>query len=99
MKIINNNISGNLRKLILRYSPLLLLSVMLSFVLSELIVTGSEIISDAINAIISQENISMKDLCLKMGIIIVISMLLSFLQSLCGGRFSVYVQRECTERM
>lgn len=91
----NNNISRNVRKLVVRYSPLLFLAVMLSLILSKLIVAGSEIISNAINAMISGENISIKELCLKMGMIIAISMIMSFLQSLFSGMFGVRVQKEC----
>lgn len=40
MGIMKNNMSRNVRKLIIRYSPLLLLAVMLSFILSKLIVIG-----------------------------------------------------------
>ena len=53
MGIMKNNMSTNVRKLIIRYSPLLLLAVMLSFILSKLIVIGSEIISNSINVMIS----------------------------------------------
>ena len=79
MGIMKNNMSRNVRKLIIRYSPLLLLAVMLSFILSKLIVIGSEIISNSINVMISGEQIYMKELFLKMGIIIIISMIISFL--------------------
>lgn len=91
----NNNLSENVRTLIVRYSPFLFMSVLLSFILSELIVTGTEIISASINVIISEKNISVRELCLKMGIIIVISMVTSFVKSICSGMFSVYIQREC----
>ena len=75
MGIMKNNMSTNVRKLIIRYSPLLLLAVMLSFILSKLIVIGSEIISNSINVMISGEQIYMKELFLKMGMIIIISMI------------------------
>lgn len=95
----NNNMSRNVRKLIVRYSPLLLLAVMLSFILSKLIVTGSEIISNSINVMISGEQIYMKELCLKMGMIIIISMIMSFLQSLFSGIFAVCVEKECKNQI
>lgn len=91
MGIMKNNMSRNVRKLIIRYSPLLLLAVMLSFILSKLIVIGSEIISNSINVMISGEQIYMKELFLKMGMIIIISMIISFLQSFFSGIFGVRV--------
>lgn len=99
MGIIENNMSGNVRKLIIRYSPLLLLAVILSFILSKLIVTGSEIISDSIDVMISGEQIYMNELCLKMGMIIIISMIISFLQNLFSGIFDVCVQKECKNQV
>ena len=99
MGIMKNNMSRNVRKLIIRYSPLLLLAVMLSFILSKLIVIGSEIISNSINVMISGEQIYMKELFLKMGIIIIISMIISFLQSFFSGIFGVRVQKECKNQI
>lgn len=92
MGIMKNNMSTNVRKLIIRYSPLLLLAVMLSFILSKLIVIGSEIISNSINVMISGEQIYMKELFLKMGMIIIISMIISFLQSF-SAEYLVFVYR------
>lgn len=94
-----NNMSKNIRKIIVRYSPLLLLAVLLSFLLSKLLVAGTEIISNAINAMISGEQIYMKELCLETGMIIAISMIMSFLQSLLSGIFGVYVQKECKNQI
>lgn len=99
MGIMKNNMSTNVRKLIIRYSPLLLLAVMLSFILSKLIVIGSEIISNSINVMISGEQIYMKELFLKMGMIIIISMIISFLQSFFSGIFGVRVQKECKNQI
>lgn len=88
----NKNI---LKKLVISNSPLLIMAAILSFILSKLVVVGSEVISDAVNTLILEEEINLYVLCLKMCVIICISMAMSFSRSISNGMFSIRIQKKC----
>lgn len=79
----------------LKYSYLLVLSILLEIVLSGMVVVASDLISEAINMLTEGQNIDTKELLIKAGIITFVSMLVAFFKSLSGELFSIKVQKEC----
>lgn len=69
------------RKMICKYIYLFLLSTLFLFVLSELIVQGSDFISNAINLMLEGETVDVVSLITKTGLIIIIAMVVSFLEA------------------
>lgn len=83
------------RKMIYKYIYLFLLSTLFLFVLSELIVQGSDFISNAINLMLEGETVDVVSLITKTGLIIIIAMVVSFFRSVCNECFSINIQKEC----
>ena len=84
-----------LRKIIVKNSPFFAIAVILSFILSELVVVGSGLISDSVNVLTIGGSVDMRSLSLEMGIIILISMAMSYTRSICNELFSINVQKQC----
>ena len=84
-----------LRKIIVKNSPFFAIAVILSFVLSELVVVGSGLISDSVNVLTIGRSVDMRSLSLEMGIIILISMAMSYTIRICNELFSINVQKQC----
>lgn len=84
-----------LRKIILKNSPFFVMAAILSFILSELVVVGSGLISDSVNVLTIGESVDVRSLCLKMGVIILISIIISYTRSICNELFSINVQKQC----
>lgn len=84
-----------LKTIIVKNIFLFILAAVLSFILSELVVKGSQIISNSINTMLSDESVDIKSLVIKTGIIILAAMFVSFFRSICNELFSIRVQREC----
>lgn len=84
-----------LSEIVVKNSSFLIIAITLSFILSELVVIGSEIITDAVNTLILEEKVNVSSLCFRMGIIILVAMTISFLRSICNELFSIKIQKEC----
>ncbi len=84
-----------MKKIALKYSYLFVAAALLALVLSELVVSASEIISQAVNSLIEGKNVDTKELLLNAGIITALSMVVSFLKTIIGELFSIKVQKEC----
>lgn len=87
-----------LRNLIVRNSSFLIIAVILSFVLSKLVVIGSQEISNSVNTLSMGEQVNLRELCFTMGLIIFVAMILSFFRSICNEVFSIKIQKECKNR-
>lgn len=72
------NTKSILQKIVTKYSPLLITAVILSFILSKLVVVGTDLIQTAINTLTVGENIIINQLFLEMATIINLSMIASF---------------------
>lgn len=83
------------RKIICKYIYLFLFAALFLFVLSELIVQGSDFISNAINLMLEGEKVDVISLITQTGLIIIIAMVVSFFRSVCNELFSINVQKEC----
>ncbi len=79
----------------LKYSYLFVVAAFLAIILSELVVSASELISKSINSLTVGQKVDTKELLIKAGIITVASMVVAFLRSLSGELFSIKVQKEC----
>ena len=79
----------------LKYSYLFVAATLLAIVLSELVVSASELISQAINSLTEGQRVDTKELIVSAGIITVASMAVAFLKNLSGELFSINVQKEC----
>ncbi|MGN0340360.1 MAG: ABC transporter ATP-binding protein [Lachnospira sp.] len=87
-----NNI---LRKIVAKYSPYLIIAVILSFIVSDLVVIGSGKISNSVNIMAIGEQVDVTNLCFEMGIIILAAMIITFLRSVCNEVFSIEIQKQC----
>ncbi len=79
----------------LKYSYLFVVATLFAIVLSELVVSASKLISQAINSLTVGHRVDTKELLISAGIITVASMVVAFLKSLSGELFSINVQKEC----
>lgn len=86
-----------IRKFAVQYSPFLVIAAILSFLLSEFVVLGSGKISDSVNSLTVGERVDIKKLCFEMGGIILISMILAYLRSICNEIFSIEIQKRCKD--
>ena len=74
---------------------LFVLAAVLAFILSELVVEGSQIISNSINTMLAGDKVGINILVMKTGIIVIAAMFVSFFRSICNELFSIKVQKEC----
>lgn len=85
----------SVKSIALKYSWLFVVAGILSYVLSKLVIKGSELITDAINTIMGGNAIDIGALAYRTMWIIIVSMILTFVKTLMGESFSIKVQRNC----
>ncbi|MDE6663539.1 MAG: ABC transporter ATP-binding protein/permease [Lachnospiraceae bacterium] len=85
----------SVKSIALKYSWLFVVAGVLSYVLSKLVIKGSELITDAINTIMDGNAIDIGNLAYRTMWIIIVSMILTFVKTLMGESFSIKVQRDC----
>ena len=79
----------------MKYCYLFVVARILSYILSELVVIGSEIISNAINAMFDGDNIDIEYVAGNTLLIIIISMVVTYIKSITNELFSIKVQKDC----
>ena len=84
-----------IRRIMLKYCYLFVVAGILSYILSELVVIGSEIISNAINAMFDGDNIDIEYVAGNTLLIIIISMVVTYIKSITNELFSIKVQKDC----
>lgn len=86
---------ASIKMIIIRNGWLFIMAGFLSYVLSKLIIKGSELITDAINAMTKQQSVDIGSLAGKTIIIIAAAMIVSFIKNIAGELFSIKVQKDC----
>lgn len=84
-----------IRRIMLKYCYLFVVAGILSYILSEFVVIGSEIITSAINSITGGNNIDIEYVAGNTLLIIIISMVVTFIKSITNELFSIKVQKDC----
>ncbi len=79
----------------LKYSYLFVAATFFALVLSQLVVSAAELISQSINSLTIGQRVDTKELLIRAGIITAVSMVVAFFKSISGELFSINVQKEC----
>ncbi len=82
-------------RILCKYSYIFVMSLVFTFAMSELIVIGADIISGSINLMLDGKQVDILELVIKTSIVIVVSIMVSFLRSVTNETFSIKVQKEC----
>lgn len=82
-------------RILCKYSYIFVMSLVFTFAMSELIVIGADIISGSINLMLDGKWVDILELVIKTSIVIIVSVIVSFLRSVTNETFSIKVQREC----
>ncbi len=82
-------------RILCKYSYIFVMSLVFTFAMSEVIVIGADIISGSINLMLDRKQVDILELVIKTSIVIVVSIMVSFLRSVTNETFSIKVQKEC----
>ena len=89
--------NNKILKVVLKNLYMFIVFTLLSYVLSEIVVLGSGIISDAINNMTNGLNVDIKQMAVNTIVLIIISMIVAYFKVLAGEGFSIRVQRQCRD--